>query len=440
MTSHPFAIIGQLTNQPSGNGPRCHFCPFFINARFVLSIEHYWHGLRHTPIEIAVLVIHQTVKGMTRPMRLRMAYPASKSSVPAKNCATKNCATKNCAKTVKIRHLREWQFLSFGCVRSMDTPTLDQSQDHPQGNSLVIQTQNLSKTYRTGFWLVQRVRSLSAVDLSVYQGETFGLLGQNGAGKTTLLKTLLGIVRPSKGKATLLGKPLGDRNVKKRIGYLPENPYFYDYLTGWEILEFTGGLFQIPHHVQKARIPELLELVGLSTKDAKKKQLRRYSKGMLQRIGLAQALINDPELVFLDEPMSGLDPLGRYQMREIILSLKRQGKTIFFNSHVLSDVEKVCDRVAILDKGELICEGSMDELLGDVRAYVVKVKGGNPEILQQRLANLHFQEGLWVGVLKGDPQDFIASLRLIQSQLISLTLARPSLEEFFIKQLNDRTP
>jgi ABC-2 type transport system ATP-binding protein len=322
----------------------------------------------------------------------------------------------------------------------MDTPTLDQPQDQSQDNSLVIQTQNLSKTYRTGFWLVQRVRSLSAVDLSVYQGETFGLLGQNGAGKTTLLKTLLGIVRPSKGKATLLGKPLGDRNVKKRIGYLPENPYFYDYLTGWEILEFTGGLFQIPQNVQKARIPELLELVGLSTKDAKKKQLRRYSKGMLQRIGLAQALINDPELVFLDEPMSGLDPLGRYQMREIILSLKRQGKTIFFNSHVLSDVEKVCDRVAILDKGELICEGSMDELLGDVRAYVVKVKGGNPEILQQRLANLHFQDGLWVGVLKGDPQDFIASLRLIQSQLISLTLARPSLEEFFIKQLNDRNP
>ena len=312
--------------------------------------------------------------------------------------------------------------------------------DRPQGSPLVIQTQNLSKTYRTGFWLTQKIRSLTAVDLDVYQGETFGLLGQNGAGKTTLLKTLLGIVRPTQGKATLLGKPLGDRNVKKRIGYLPENPYFYDYLTGWEILKFTGGLFEIPHSVQKARIPELLELVGLSTKDAKKKQLRRYSKGMLQRIGLAQALINDPELVFLDEPMSGLDPLGRYQMRETILSLKRQGKTIFFNSHILSDVEKVCDRVAILDKGELICEGSMDKLLGDVRAYIVKVKGGNPEILQQRLANLHFQDGLWVGVLKGEVQDFIASLRLIQAQLISLTLARPSLEEFFIKQLNDRNP
>ena len=318
----------------------------------------------------------------------------------------------------------------------METLTPDRS----QGITPVIQTQNLSKTYRTGFWLAQKIRSLTAVNLEVYPGETFGLLGQNGAGKTTLLKTLLGIVRPTQGKATLLGKPIGDRNVKKRIGYLPENPYFYDYLTGWEILEFTGGLFEIPRSLQKTLIPELLELVGLSLKDAKKKQLRRYSKGMLQRIGLAQALINDPELVFLDEPMSGLDPLGRYQMREIILSLKRQGKTIFFNSHILSDVEKVCDRVAILDKGELVCEGSMDQLLGDVRAYIVKVKGGNPEILQQRLANLHFQDGLWVGVLKGDPQDFMASLRLIQSQLISLTLARPSLEEFFIKQLNDRNP
>lgn len=305
-------------------------------------------------------------------------------------------------------------------------------------STVVIQTQNLSKTYRTGFWLTQQVRSLSALDLTVYQGETFGLLGQNGAGKTTLLKTLLGIVRPSKGRATLLGKPLGDRGVKARIGYLPENPYFYDYLTGWEIMEFMGGLFEVPSKVQKSRIPQLLDLVGLSLKDAKKKQLRQYSKGMLQRIGMAQALINDPELVFLDEPMSGLDPLGRYQMRKIIQSLKRQGKTIFFNSHILSDVEKICDRVGILDKGEMICEGSLTDLLGDVRSYIVKVKGGSPEILQQRLANLQFQDGLWVGSLRGEPQDFMASLRLIQAQLISINLARPSLEEFFVKQLSDR--
>ncbi|MCY7277131.1 MAG: ABC transporter ATP-binding protein, partial [Phormidesmis sp. CAN_BIN44] len=218
----------------------------------------------------------------------------------------------------------------------------------------------------------------------------------------------------------------------------PENPYFYDYLTGWEILQFAAGLFQVPRSIQRKRIPELLDLVGLAQSTARKKQLRQYSKGMLQRIGMAQALINDPELVFLDEPMSGLDPLGRYQLREIILSLKSQGKTIFFNSHVLSDVEKICDRVAILAQGELISIGSLQDLLGIADTYQVKVKGGNPEVLKQWITDLDFQEGYWSGHLKGDPQDFIASLRLMRAQLISIQLARPSLEEFFVQQLHDR--
>lgn len=304
--------------------------------------------------------------------------------------------------------------------------------------SIVIQTHELSKVYRTGFWLNQKVASLKRVSLTIYQGETFGLLGQNGAGKTTLLKTLLGIVRATSGRAMLLEAPIGDRAVKQRVGYLPENPYFYDYLTGWEILKFTAGLFGVPRSIQKKRIPQLLDLVGLAQSAAKKKQLRQYSKGMLQRIGMAQALINDPELVFLDEPMSGLDPLGRYQMREIILSLKSQGKTIFFNSHVLSDVEKVCDRVAILAQGELISIGSLQDLLGSAETYRVIVKGGNPEILKQRISDLEFQEGHWVGNLRGEPQDFIASLRLMKAQLISIHLARPSLEEFFVQQLRDR--
>ncbi|HBE50462.1 MAG TPA: multidrug ABC transporter ATP-binding protein, partial [Cyanobacteria bacterium UBA11369] len=210
----------------------------------------------------------------------------------------------------------------------------------------VVQTYELGKTYRTGFWLNQKVESLKQCTLSVYRGETFGLLGPNGAGKTTLLKTLLGIVRPTAGRGMLLGEPLGDRKVKQRVGYLPENAYYYDFLTGWELLQFTAGLFQIPASVQRQRIPQLLDLVGLAQSAAKKKQLRQYSKGMVQRIGMAQALINDPDVVFLDEPMSGLDPMGRYQIREIILSLKAQGKTIFFNSHILSDVEKICDRIA----------------------------------------------------------------------------------------------
>jgi ABC-2 type transport system ATP-binding protein len=303
---------------------------------------------------------------------------------------------------------------------------------------IAIQTYGLSKTYRTGFWLHQKVASLNKVSLTVYQGETFGLLGQNGAGKTTLLKTLLGIVRPSAGRGMVLGNPLGDRAAKQHIGYLPENAYLYDYLTGWEMLQFAADLFQIPRSLQRQRIPELLDLVGLARSTAKKKPLRQYSKGMLQRVGMAQALINDPDLVFLDEPMSGLDPLGRYQMREIILALKSQGKTIFFNSHVLSDVERICDRVAILAKGELIAIGSMAELLGQADRYRVVVQGGRPDILRQRVVGLQFQEGYWIGHLQGEAQDFLASLRLMNAQLISIQLARPSLEEYFVQQLRSR--
>jgi ABC-2 type transport system ATP-binding protein len=302
----------------------------------------------------------------------------------------------------------------------------------------VVQTWNLKKVYRTGFWLNQKIESLKHCSLSVYEGETFGLLGPNGAGKTTLLKTLLGIVRPTAGRAVLLGHPIGDRAVKQRIGYLPENAYFYDYLTAWEFLEFIAGLFQIPPAIQKRRIPQLLDLVGLAQATAKKKQLRQYSKGMLQRIGMAQALINDPELVFLDEPMSGLDPLGRYQVREIILSLKQQGKTIFFNSHILSDVEQICDRIAILARGDLICVGSLDEILGRADVYQVAVTGGSAEQLQPWIAGLTWEDNCWHGQLKGDPQAFLAALPNIEAQILSLNRARASLEEFFIRQLRER--
>ncbi len=308
----------------------------------------------------------------------------------------------------------------------------------PPERAAVVDTYELGKIYRTGFWLTQKVISLHNCTLKVLQGETFGLLGPNGAGKTTLLKTLLGIVRPTRGKARLLGAPVGDRTVKERVGYLPENPYFYDYLTGWEILQFTAGLFRIPRSVQKQRIPELLDLVGLAQSAAKKKQLRQYSKGMLQRIGMAQALINDPEVVFLDEPMSGLDPMGRYQIREIILSLKAQGRTIFFNSHVLSDVEMICDRVGILAKGELICVGSLQELLGTADTYYIKGKGGSLDVLKSRMLDLGFQDGCWYGHLKGDPYDFLATLNLMGAQILTVNLARPTLEEYFVQQLRDR--
>ncbi|MBW4573283.1 MAG: ABC transporter ATP-binding protein [Tolypothrix carrinoi HA7290-LM1] len=304
--------------------------------------------------------------------------------------------------------------------------------DHPP----VVLTSELRKVYRTGFWMNQKVVSLKSCSLKVYKGETFGLLGPNGAGKTTLLKLLLGVIRPTAGRGLLLGRPLGDRTVKERIGYLPENAYLYDYLTGWEFLQLAAGLFQIPKSVQRQRIPELVELVGLSPTDARKKPLRRYSKGMLQRVGMAQALINDPELVFLDEPMSGLDPVGRYQMREIILSLKAAGKTIFFNSHILSEVEKICDRVAILSQGQLICSGSLNQLLGTKSTYRVKGQGGDSEVLKKWIPSLEFEpDGSWQGELQEDYYDFLASLRLMNGQIIAMNLSGPSLEEFFMQQV-----
>lgn len=303
----------------------------------------------------------------------------------------------------------------------------------------VIETTNLSKLYRTGFWMNQKIESLKNCNLTVYQGETFGLLGQNGAGKTTLLKTLLGIVRPTSGSGFLLGQPIGDRSVKEKIGYLPENPYFYDYLTGWEFLEFVAGLFKISKSIQKQRISELLDLVGLSRSTAIRKQLRQYSKGMLQRVGMAQALINDPELVFLDEPMSGLDPMGRYQIREIIVSLNKLGKTIFFNSHVLSDVEKICDRIAILAEGELICIRTMEEILStDESCCYVKGRNGNFEILKQWIPDLEFENNFWHGHLQGDPQEFLVSLGLMKATLITMNIERFSLEEYFMQQLRER--
>ena len=320
----------------------------------------------------------------------------------------------------------------------MNVATSEMNPPLPVETAAIVEAWNLNKVYRTGFWLNQKVQSLKDCSLRVQPGETFGLLGPNGAGKTTLLKILLGVIRPTTGRAVLLGKPIGDRPTKQRIGYLPENAYLYDFLTAWEFLQFVGGLFQIPKATLNKRIIEVFDQVGLDQKTAKKKQLRQYSKGMLQRVGMAQAMINDPDLIFLDEPMSGLDPLGRFQVREIILSLKEQGKTIFFNSHILTDVEQICDRIAILARGELLCVGSLEDILGSADLYQVVVRGGTESDLQPWLNNLRLEEGLWHGQLKGDPQAFVDHLGNYQAQLISINLARASLEEFFIHQLRER--
>jgi ABC-2 type transport system ATP-binding protein len=302
---------------------------------------------------------------------------------------------------------------------------------------VAIQANNLSKEFRTGFWLNQRVQPLKGCSLHVEEGQTFGLLGPNGAGKTTLLKILLGIIRPSGGEAYILGKPLGDQDVKQWIGYLPENPYFYDYLTGFEILTLMARIFEVPAEVSRKRIPQLIEKVGL-TDEAARKPLRKYSKGMLQRIGLAQALINDPALVFLDEPMSGLDPTGRYQMRELILSLKAQGKTVFFNSHILSDVELVCDQVGILVKGELVCCGTLEQLLGTSSQYVARVQSLSPEPLAHWLGDLKREGEQWTGILLKDPAQFMAYLQSQEIRLLSLNLERKSLERLFLEKVQPK--
>ena len=298
-----------------------------------------------------------------------------------------------------------------------------------------IVANQLTKNYRTGFWLNQKVNSLQSCSVTVYQGETFGLLGPNGAGKTTLLKILLGIIPPSSGSGEVFGYPLGHQQSKAKIGYLPENAYYYDYLTGWELLEFMGSIFELEPKVRRQRIADLLDLVGLPQSVARKKQLPQYSKGMVQRIGLAQALINDPEIVFLDEPMSGLDPVGRYQIRELILLLKKQGKTVFFNTHILSDVELICDRIGILNKGELIALGSLQELLGTTNSYQVKGQGGDINLLSSLLTHFSHEADYWHGEFAGDLPSFLSQLQLQNVNLLSMQLARQSLEEFFIERI-----
>ncbi|MBM3268370.1 MAG: ABC transporter ATP-binding protein [Candidatus Sericytochromatia bacterium] len=225
-------------------------------------------------------------------------------------------------------------------------------------HELVIDAQALTKIYPAQIGQAAKT-ALDGLELRVARGETFGILGPNGAGKTTTQKLFLGLMRPTKGTVTMFGARPDEAAVRKRIGFLPENPYFYNYLTGEEFVRFCGGLFDIPRKTLEERLDKLLELVGMQS--AKEQQLRKYSKGMLQRIGIAQALINDPDLVLLDEPMSGLDPVGRHQFREIIKGLKAQGKTIVFNSHILSDVEDICDRFCILLHGRKVAEGTVAE-------------------------------------------------------------------------------
>src|SRR6185369_12401624 len=247
----------------------------------------------------------------------------------------------------------------------------------------IIEINNLTKDYEVGFWRKRKVRALDGLSLTVEPHQIFGFLGANGAGKTTTLKLLMRLIFPTSGSARILDRDISDVSMHARIGYLPENPYFYDYLTAREFLNFCGELFGLDKTTRTARAEQLLGRVNLDRKSWDR-QLRKFSKGMLQRVGLAQALVNDPEIVFLDEPMSGLDPVGRREVRDLIAALRSEGKTVFMCSHILSDIEVLCDSVAILKGGRVARSGSLDELRAqESSAIEILAAGPDAGALQQ---------------------------------------------------------
>lgn len=261
----------------------------------------------------------------------------------------------------------------------------------------MIECVGLKKNFRTPF-TKRKVEAVKGISFKVEKGETFGFLGPNGAGKTTTIKILCGLVKPSAGFVRVISGSPQSISVRARIGYLPEQPYFYDYLTPIELLDVFGRLFGIPSHIRKQRIHELLEKVGVA--HATSRSLRKFSKGMQQRVGIAQALLNDPDLLILDEPLSGLDPIGRIEVRDLLIDLKSKGKTIFFSSHILSDIEKLCDKVAIIVKGEIIQYGRLDDLLrGSVRETEILVRGKDGEDIGQ-ITDVRLVENLGGGVRK----------------------------------------
>ena len=306
-------------------------------------------------------------------------------------------------------------------------------------NAIVIE--RLTKTYKPVWPWQKETTVLSDVSLSVGQGEIFGFLGPNGSGKTTTMKVLLGLLRGTSGRIELLGGPVDDVAVHARIGYLPESPYFYDYLTAEEFLCFYGRLAGLPRDTLQQRVPQLLDRVGLA--EACHRQLRKFSKGMLQRIGLAQAIIHDPELVILDEPMSGLDPIGRKEVRDLILSLRDQGKTVFFSTHIVSDVEMICDRVGILAKGRMLASGRIEDLVNDHVAQSVEVvcdgvAGDDLAVIKRKAMRVLQRGDRCLMILPGQDclEEVLATLRNAGGKLVSVIPHKGSLEEIFLEQTN----
>src|SRR5829696_2890524 len=306
--------------------------------------------------------------------------------------------------------------------------------------SPAIDIDNLAKDYAVGFWRRRPYRALDGLTLTIEPGEVFGFLGPNGAGKTTTLKLLMQLIYPTSGRAQILGRPVGDLAVRQRIGYLPENPSFYDYLTAEELLTYFAQLFGYAPADRRRRVSALLDRVGIGRE--RRFQLRKFSKGMIQRVGIAQALLNDPEVIFLDEPMSGLDPLGRRDVRSLILELRDQGRTVFFSSHILADAEAMCSRVAVVAAGQLAAAGRLTDILAfQVRGWELVVDGLTREVLDRIAPQLIRHTEISPGRYALDlpltvpPERLLSELSAIGVMLISLNPLRDTLEDFFVRRV-----
>lgn len=307
----------------------------------------------------------------------------------------------------------------------------------------LIEIENLTKDYEVGFLKKKKVRALDNLNLQVEGGQIFGFLGGNGAGKTTTIKILMSLLFPSSGTARILGRDISDVKVHAEIGYCPENPYFYDYLTARELMMYFGELFGLDAAKRRQKTEELLTKVGLEEKDWNK-QLRKFSKGMLQRVGLAQSLVNEPQIVFMDEPMSGLDPIGRREVRELIAGLRDQGTTIFMSTHILSDIEALCDRVAILRNGKLAATGKLDEILtqsGEVQSFEINIKGVSARELSAEISLIAgasmTEKPNGANIQIQDERDIDRILKITREKggkLVSIQPIKQSLEELFVKE------
>jgi len=296
-----------------------------------------------------------------------------------------------------------------------------------------IEIENLTKDYPFGFLHLKKKRSLEALTMQVESGEVFGFLGPNGAGKSTTIKLLVGLIFPEAGTARILGKPITDIEMHRDIGYLPEQPYFYDYLTAAEVLDYFARFHDLTAADRSERVARMLKKVGLET--AQKIQLRKYSKGMLQRVGLAQAILHDPKVVILDEPMSGLDPIGRREVRDIILELKREGKTVLFSTHILSDAEMLCDRVGVIVGGKLRGVGAPGEIVG-MKAHGMEIlfelPGSNASAAAVVTKAAKTGDRYRLQVPEEELYAALEQLREAGAKILSVAQVKASLEEYFM--------